>query len=62
MAIIAMPFTITMRSLDARSGLDVAQIIKPLSEEDGSANINHGATVATRLHTVNTNCSIAFEI
>jgi hypothetical protein len=32
--------------LDARSHLEVAQVIEPLSEEDGFANFNHGVTVA----------------
>jgi hypothetical protein len=39
--------------LDARSHLEVAQVVEPLNEENGFANFNHGATVAPWLHLVN---------
>ena len=37
---------------DARSSLDVPQVVEPLNEEVGLANFNHGVTVATWLHIV----------
>ena len=39
--------------LNARSRLEVAQVVKPLNEENGFADFNHGATVAPWLHIVN---------
>ena len=36
-----------------RDSLEVAQVVEPLSEEDGFANFNHAATVAPWLHPVN---------
>jgi hypothetical protein len=39
--------------LDARSRLDVAQVVEPLSEECGFADFDHKATVAIGLHIVN---------
>ena len=38
--------------LDARSSLDVPQVVEPLNEEVGFANFNHGVTVATGIHIV----------
>ncbi|MBK9446250.1 MAG: IS3 family transposase [Betaproteobacteria bacterium] len=38
---------------DARSRPEVAQVVKPLNEENGFADFNHGATVAPWLHIVN---------
>ncbi|SBT04177.1 hypothetical protein PROAA_1240002 [Candidatus Propionivibrio aalborgensis] len=39
--------------LDARSRLEVAQVVEPLSKEDGFANFNHSVTVALWLQSVN---------
>jgi hypothetical protein len=38
---------------DTGSSLDVTQVVKPPSEEDGFANFNHGLTVSAWLRFVN---------
>ena len=39
-------------SLNTRSRPEVAQVVEPLSEDTGPADLNHSASVAVRLHFV----------